>query len=264
MSVRFSTGAVSAAASIALALSLTPSAMAVDFRVLTRIYVEGEDDPVSETTTVFKRGLVYDMPSAGGAVWTVMNPAEQKFVLLKAETKQKAVISFGEIQDLVTKFQQLGIDAGKTDVFAPEFKESVEQETNRLVFENAAMKYRVKALQPNQKDVVDQYRSFGDWFARLNLRYASNYPPFGRLKLNEALQKRSLVPSELELTLLPQGGNLKVTVLRSTHDYQWILSANDEKNVELAQRQLSLFSDVTFSELFPDEIAAKDKANAKR
>ena len=99
----------------------------------------------------------------------------------------------------------------------------------------------------------------------MNVRYAGTYPPFGRLKLNDALQKRGLIPSEIEWTVLPQGRMLQTRILRSTHEYQWTLSTNDEKKVEQAQKQLVEFQEVTFRELMDEsEVAESKSGDAKR
>ncbi|HEV7279255.1 MAG TPA: hypothetical protein VGN57_03500 [Pirellulaceae bacterium] len=253
-----------AAASFALALAFAAPVVAIDFRVQTKVFVQNEDKPVSETTTVFKLGLVYDFPAGPEAAWTIMDPFQKRFVLMRADKKQRANVSFDELIDLVGKYQKMGVEAGKTAVFDPKLAESLEEETNRLVLQNEAMKYRVKALQPTDPAVPDLYRSFGDWFSRLNVRYAGAYPPFGRLNLNEAMQKRGLIPSEIEWTVLPQGRMLETRTLRSTHEYQWTLSTNDEKKVELAQKQLVEFREVTFLELMGEADVAASKSDAKR
>lgn len=252
------------AASVAIALAFAAPVVAVDFRVHTQVFLPNQDKPSQETTTVFKRGLVYDLPAGEGVVWTIMDPNQERFVLLRADKQQRATVSFDELVELVEKYQKLGVEKGKTGVFDPELGESLENETNRLVLQNEAMKYRVKALQPTQPEVADLYRSFGDWFCRLNVRYAGTYPPFGRLKLNEALQKRGLIPSEIEWTVLPQGGMLQTRVLRSTHEYQWTLSINDEKKVEQAQKQLVEFQEVTFRELMEESDVAESKSDATK
>ena len=79
------------------------------------------------------------------------------------------------------------------------------------------------------------------------------------------MQKRGLIPSEIEWTVLPQGRMLETRTLRSTHEYQWTLSTNDEKKVELAQKQLVEFREVTFRELMGEgEVAESKSGEAKR
>jgi hypothetical protein len=71
--------------------------------------------------------------------------------------------------------------------------------------------------------------------------------PFARLKLNEVLKQRQEIPTEIELTMKPEGRR-KPYVIRSEHRIQSGLSASDKRRIDDVAEQLHTFNLVTFEE----------------
>ena len=72
-----------------------------------------------------------------------------------------------------------------------------------------------------------EYREFLDWYTQLNtLLSAGKLPPDPRLKLNDAVARRKVVPIKVELN----AGRRRS--LRAEHDFTWRLSQDDLQRID--------------------------------
>ena len=103
----------------------------------------------------------------------------------------------------------------------PRFQEKFDAQTAQLTLSSALMTYTVQLTPPLDRDIVDQYRVFSDWYARLNTvltRGPGSRPPFARLVLDEAIARHQAIPREVRLTFpIRKGGKLEQTTMRSQH-----------------------------------------------
>ncbi len=92
------------------------------------------------------------------------------------------------------------------------------------------------------------YRSFADWYARLNAAFPNNLPPGARLALNQALADRDLLPLESTRTIAAPNLPGKKQELKNRHLVNWKLAGEDRKEIEQAGDSLATFRSVSFDE----------------
>lgn len=223
-----------------------------DFRVENRVFVNANKEPAAESTTLFHRGVVYDFLNKPAEV-TVFDPVENRFILLDVERKLKTQLSTKTIHEALDRLKRLA-DKSKDPkiqfLYHPAFKESVDQKTDELVFEAGVITYRVKGEPAGSAELAHQYRQFSDAYARLNtyLRPGSR-PPFARLIVNEAIEKRKEIPSQILLTVkLRRGLSFRKNNLRSEHRLIKRLLESDRRRIAQAGEQMASFTEVGFRE----------------
>jgi hypothetical protein len=100
--------------------------------------------------------------------------------------------------------------------------------------------------------MVDQYRVFSDWYARLNTvmnRGQGSRPPFARLLLDEAIARHQAIPREVKLiSFAKKGGAMQQTSVRIEYHLMPKLTQADLQAVAGVQRDLKAFKPVRFEE----------------
>ena len=130
-------------------------------------------------------------------------PAGEHFVLLDstrrvtAEVTTKEVVAFNDWQKHLAKEQPSPV----LNFFGnPLFQESFDRGASELTLSSAWVTYKVK-LTAADKGIVEQYRQFSDWYARLNAGLTpKSRPPFARMKVDEAIARQGAIPAEIEMT----------------------------------------------------------------
>jgi hypothetical protein len=96
--------------------------------------------------------------------------------------------------------------------------------------------------------VAAQYREFSDWYAQFNhMVNPASWPPFPRMKLDEAIERNQGVAKEVHLSaaLNPNDTPIKIT---SRHQLVLQLDASDTNRIAKAREYLQSFADVSFAE----------------
>lgn len=255
-----------------VAVALGRAAAADDFRIHTQLF-EGEgNQPISENTTLFKSGIVYDY-SSGPAVETqvtVFDPARARFILLDPQRKLRTEKSTDDILSFARQVQNWA--ANHNDPFLqfqanPKFTETTDPATGELIFSSQWQTYRVAAQKAANAATARQYALFSDWYARMNMLKGSTILPFPRLRVNEVLRKDELVPTEVQLKITRLGkvpGQQNVLTLRTKHHVVWGLKAEDQKRLEQTAADLVNFVQVEFEDFArPKSVEANEtKKNA--
>lgn len=225
---------------------------AQDFRMESWVYRGKEKEPVSESLTLFKGGMVYDFALPELNEITVFDPSHARFVLLDCKRQVKTVLTTVEILEWV---EDLKLRQGSTKdyLFEPKFEESYDAESRWIAMtgkDDNPISYRAKLLDPRPADAayVKEYRRFADWYSRLNAAYKGNLHTLARIPLNKAIAERGGVPEEVELTISGWGGK----AVRSRHLFNWKLSATDLKRIEKAGDGLSEYENVSLSKFRPN------------
>ncbi|MBN2216530.1 MAG: hypothetical protein JW719_04055, partial [Pirellulales bacterium] len=132
----------------------------------------------------------------------------------------------------------------------PVFQQSVDEATGELVFTSESMDYRVLGVRADSEEIVNQYREFCDWYARLNtfLRPGSRLP-FARLMVNEALARRGEIPSRIVLVLRSRRAlGTHEERLRGEHRLLKRLVESDLRRIAQAGEQMAAFKKVGFGQ----------------
>ncbi len=227
-------------------------AVAEDFSVENRVYVEGQKAPASQSTTIFLDGVVYDYlegPNDPPEV-VVFDQTRDLFVLIDTARKVRAELTTDEVAGFCERIQQTA--AKRDDPFlkflaAPKFLQNYDEETATLSLSSVWMTYRLTLLSPVGKSISVQYREFSDGYARLNsLLNPAARPPMARLLVNAALSRYSSIPSEVELSIMTAVAPPKRTTIRSSHRLSEQLSQPDRARVANTRRTMTSYKLVSF------------------
>jgi hypothetical protein len=224
-------------------------AHAEEFRIETKIFAGDEEKPVSEATTLFHEGLVYDFLADPEQICVFRKPGGGKpgrFILLDPERRLRTEVTTPQLAGAMEKLRTWA--AQQKDPFLkfaanPEFEESFEADTGKLVLASYFESYTVETAPADEPEVLAEYREFLDWYTQLNTLLQAGPPPEPRLRLNSALARYRVVPVKVELTR----SNDK-TPLRAEHDFTWRLSQDDRERIDDANDALASFHKVSNDE----------------
>jgi hypothetical protein len=216
---------------------LASFATAEEFRVESKIYSSDNDRPVSDSLTLFHEGRTYDFISSPPEI-TVFDLAQSRIVLLDPARKVRTEVSTGVLTSFVDQSRvRASRQANPILKFMaePKFTEAVE-DSGQLSFTSPYITYRVKGSRSSNPAVVKQYREFADWTAQLTtLIRQGGQPPFPRLAVNAAMERRGWLPEEVERSITdPTRPRAKPAVMRSTHKLETKLYPADQKRIEEA------------------------------
>jgi hypothetical protein len=257
---------------LAAGVQMAATALALDFRVETDVFLGTEKDPIAENLTLFSDGQVYDFLLSGSPEITIYDPARGQFKLLDTQRKLRSSVSTQRLLEMVEGMETQigkGDDSFLKAIANPKFETKVEQfeendETRvRITLTSKGITYKVVGQRPQHPAAVHAYRQFADYFSRFNAVRLGGLPPGARLALDQALAERGLIPIEIERTDSAPGRKLEV---RSHHLINWILSKQDRQRITEAGNYLAELKEVDFDEhrLMPPVQTAAKPAGAKR
>lgn len=221
-----------------------------EFRIYTKVFDElatkrnGKPAIVSRSLTIFHAGKVYDKLIGMGEV-VIFEPNRHRFIILNTqrniattvhfdEIKQKLKIAYREAEKHV-KIQsrersKISRHVGRMLEFQlrPDFREEYSFKKKTLTLSRPSFTYRAKCHQLGNNRMAKSYRDYADWICRLNfvLQYSMVLPE-PRLKLNQSLFQRNLIPVEVSIEA-DVGRKLK---LRAEHAIHWSLDENDRNRI---------------------------------
>ena len=229
------------------------SALAEDFRVDNATFAAGQNSPSSQSTTIFRDGVVYDiMKEPDETVVFDKSKTPGRFVLLNLSQHVRTELTTAEVASVVGRLQPL---AARDDnpvvkfLAEPKFQEQYNESAGELRLSSPLLSYRV-LLADASRNVVEQYHEFCDWSARLNaLLSPRTGPPFGQLVVNAAIAKRQAIASEVFLTVATgKAADQRPVTIRSQHRVTSPLEASDLARVEQARKAMGSLKLVSFDQ----------------
>jgi hypothetical protein len=223
------------------------AARAADFRIETRVYAAGEDEPLSESVTLFTGGATYDFRDAADRV-TIFRPGVADkagwFVLLDTDRRERTRIDADKVAVAMNKLRRWA--ALQSDPFLrfagdPKFDETFDPATGELKLTSERLSYRLLTMPVASDEAMAELVASLDAFAQLHTLLEAGVPPGPRLLVNESLAKRNVVPIEVELY---DGAIDGEPSLRAEHLVTWILSKKDRQRIEQASLQVTEFTEV--------------------
>ncbi len=228
-------------------LALLPTAGSIvwadDFRVETEVFLDTQSEPTVATLTIFKGHVVYDFVLGAEPETTIFDVARGRIVLLDPQRKVKTTLTTEKLAEFTAAIQVRGNQREKLGLFAPNF-ELAEEEPHKFTLTSPNLTYRVQGQVAKQPDAVERYRTFADWYARLNAVRPPNLPPFGRLEVNRHLAERQWLPERIERSANPG----RRQMAHSVHVVNWLLSNTDENRLAQAARQQAEFMEVSLAQ----------------
>jgi hypothetical protein len=235
------------------------SSSAEGFRIETKVFVgeekEGKEakEAVSETTTLFLDGVVYDFLKKPEQTAVFRKPGGGKpgqFTLLNEQRSILTKFSTDQVDGTVTKLKAWA--SREKDPFLqfaanPEFDESFDDDTGKLVLASHLENYKVDTMPAEHPDAMIEYREFLDAYTRLNtLLSGGSLQPEPRLRLNAVLARRKVVPIRVELARAGE------EPLRAEHAFTWRLSQDDQKRIDEVRMSLTKYKEVPNEQFLRD------------
>ena len=226
-----------------------PQSQAADFRIITKLYAADNKDPLGENTTIFHGGNVYDFPATGDQI-TFFEKAENQFVVLNAAKKTWTRISTDQLLQYTAWLKEKSLESDDPLLrfcASPKFKIRSENSGKKWFFEHPLLEYQIEADTFDDPQIGLEYRSFSDWYARLNtMLRPQSLPPFPRLIVNQQMVQESLLPKAVQLRISPSRhiGKKELTV-RSVHQVQVGLSAQDRERLAWVEECRQKFPEVS-------------------
>jgi hypothetical protein len=231
--------------------ALTGAARGEDFRIESKVYAGKDKQPVSQSTTLFRAGIVYDYLAEPPRV-AVFDKARGRFILLDTQRRLKTEVKTDEVTAFTKGLQELtsrGSDAFLKFQANPIFEPQLDEKTGELVLSSQSMTYRLETIKAQSDEAAQQYREFSDWYTRLNAMINPGInPPFARLAVNDELARRGLIASEVSLTVASHVPSANRGPLRSEHRFAWRLLPRDLSRIADTGNQLASFKSVTLAE----------------
>lgn len=236
---------------------------AADFRIETRVFAADEEEPVSESVTLFSGGAAYDFRDADHRV-TIFRPGAPdkpgRFVLLDTQGKRRTEIGGHRVAIAMTKLRRWA--SIQKDPFLrftgdPKFEESFDSTTGEMRLTSEQLSYRLVTMPVANAEAMRELSAFLDAFAQLHTLLEAGLPPAPRLLVNEALSRYQVAPLEVELY---SGPIEEEPDLRAEHLITWILSKQDRNRIESAAMQLTEFAEVENAAFgkFADRVAKSE------
>jgi hypothetical protein len=229
------------------------SVLAEDFRVENAVFVGEDQKPSSESTTYFQNGVVYDcMKSPAETV--IFEKAADRVILLNSARNTRAELTSVQMNSLLEHLRAMAAKSREPLIkflAAPMFEEEMNDVAGILTLSSPLATYRVILVPQQSLQAVQQYCEFCDGSAKLNsILLPGTSPPFGRMKLDEALLKHQATPSSVMLTITTgrPGTKQTKTTVRSEHRLVLPLAPADADRITDLQTQREKSKLVTFEE----------------
>jgi hypothetical protein len=221
------------------ALLVSTSTWAADFRVESKVFADDEKETVSENTTLFHGGKIYDFLATPSEI-TVYDLPRTRILLLSPSRGVQTEVSVQSLHEFSSKLQEWA--ASQADPLLkfsarPQFDQQLNESTREASFNSQFVTYRVVSQTAKSEEIARQYREFCDLSGRLNgLVNPGGLPPFPRLEVNRALEESRKLPEEVHLNIASRRFGGKPLTARSEHRFHWrVLEADQERIAETAE-----------------------------
>jgi len=245
----------------------------VDFHVDSKLYLGNEDKPISEITTIFRSGFVYDFITdpnkKNDPETTIFDSLRGRFVVIDPQRRVWTQVSTEALKTFTAKVK---LDAAAAPqailnfMSEPKFKEETDGEG--MAFKSHWMEYRLKTVPGKSTRAVEQYAEFSQWSSQMNVRLTPrSLPPFPRMKISQILSERGLLPTDVHMTLDSGQAGIPKYAIRATHRFQWTLLEPDRQRIDQAGSQMASFRELTVDEYInrgtPETASKQDPAKRK-
>ena len=242
-----------------------------DFKILTKIFVDGYSAPVSSNSTLFQKGLVFDFQVPSGqteaSAVTIYDSRNRKFVLLDLTRKVK--LNLDSLQ-LLRIFDGMKKDLESNDrtkhLVSSEYSEKFDIDKMELVVENDFVDYRVIGERPKFDSILPRYHEFLDQYTFLTATDPERTPPIARIHLNRAIKKYGLMQKEVVRRVKENdfhAGTLRASKVSSRHTLEMLISGEDQAKIDLAKQHWMRFKEVDLAKYYEIDVMSADAGESK-
>ena len=197
---------------------------------------------VARSLTLFHAGKVYDYVDSAKEV-TVYEPAHQRFWLLSEGRGSKTEVDQAEVRRFLSLAEEEAWKrVDEADLawlkfqLRPEFETSFDKAKSKLFLLGRNGRYEVSGVAPQTTGATTTYLRFADAMAELNsVLHPRAMLPSPRLKLNEELRQRDLLPVSVELRAELD----RPLWLQARHEWTWKFSSSDRDLISQWERSLA-------------------------
>jgi hypothetical protein len=156
-------------------------ARAQQFRIDTEVFVDGQQEPVSTSLTIFRDEVIYDFLLGGTPETTVFDIRRGRIVLLDPQRKVRTELTTDTLLEFCATMKSRAVSEGQDQLFHPAFRTEYDEERRMLTLSSELITYVAQGVVPRETGAAKRYQQFADWHARLNAVRPGNLPPFGRV-----------------------------------------------------------------------------------
>jgi len=224
-----------------LTLGMAASLRADDFRIDSRVFQGKDEQPQSESTTIFANGRIYDFLNSPREL-TIYDPLHDRIVVMDLEKNRKTELRVEQLtrfrEELLARSEKT-TDAGLRFLLQPRFDKQPGSTPAERVFQSEYITYQVETTSPRTAAIAEQYRQFSDLSATMNAMLNRGWPPFARLQVNVALAEEKLIPTRVNL-LFPSKSLLgQRKHFRSEHELHTRITDSDQQKIAQAEEHLN-------------------------
>lgn len=240
---------------VLLVAAVASDAFAQEMRVYTTVKnlaPPGSNEVVARSLTLFHAGKVYDYVDSAKEV-TVYEPGHHRFTLLSETRSSQAEVAQSEVrqflnlarQEAQKKLEAADDQIGPSQVrslawtkfqLRPEFSISFDKSKSELLLLGNNCRYEANGVAPPSVEVAETYLRFADAMAELNsVLHPRALLPAPRLKLNEELRQRALLPVSVEFRAELD----RPLWLQARHEWTWKFSSSDRELISKWDRELA-------------------------
>ncbi len=225
-------------------------ATAQDFKIETMIYAGDDKEPVSQNVTLFQGNLVFDLKldqaTPPHVLETRIYDSRLRAVsLLDLNRKVQVELTDHRLLQLVESLRKEVAENSELAFLVNEaFTETTDVTGNTVELSSSTFKYKISGQRPPNASYLTSYTDFLDTFTRLSASHPGGFPPFARLRLNEAIKKVGWLPSKVDLVMQPNALITKGLKMSSTHTLIDGLSTLDQERIRNARGEWLAFKRV--------------------
>jgi len=239
-------------AGLLLATAIASAASGEDFRVENKVFSGDDRTPISQSTTLFRAGRVYDYLKDPQTIAMFDKPRE-RFVLMDPAREVKTEVTSSEVLAFTARLHTWASSRKRpylTFAADPHFEVRCDEKRGQLDLTSPFVSYSLETAPANTAKASAQYREFSDWYARLNaMIHPGSNPPFVRLAVNDELAQRNLVARKVTLNITAKGQlGGRDALFRSEHQFAWRLLPADIERIAKTASQIASFESVSFSQ----------------
>ena len=222
-------------------------------RDLSRSSGPGATEPppvVARSLMLFHAGKVYDYIEPSQVA--IFEPAHKRFTVINGKRQLATEVTQDEIRqflglaenEAVKRIEMLTEETSPASrkalevlrfQFQPDFAPDFDAAKWHLTMTGDQFQYVVDGFQPPSPEVLEQYLHVADWIAQFNsVLHPQSLFPAPRLKLNEQLRKRGMLPLTVELKAETDPS----LHLLAQHKWDWSFVKKDRQMIDEWDKQL--------------------------
>ncbi len=226
---------------------------AVEFKIVSEVFLDGTAGPVSTNQTLFQNALVFDflLSASGDDILeaAILDESNQRFVLLDPQREIRLHLDNLQLLQFVEGMRQELQNSEKTAFLVFEnAEEDFQPDNGTITVENDFITYRAIGQRPDDDRLLQRYYEFLAHYTRLSTTDPSRLPPFARMGLNRAMKKYGILPREVRLEMRESGYSMAPFAAVSKHRLSRSLDAVDRQRIEKTKKDWMRFRSVGLAE----------------